>query len=52
MSLFSVGGNVGFALGPALVTPLVLAFGLSGTLLVIDPHLADGRSCWRASCRA
>jgi FSR family fosmidomycin resistance protein-like MFS transporter len=37
MSLFSVGGNVGFALGPALVTPLVLAFGLSGTLLVIIP---------------
>jgi MFS transporter, FSR family, fosmidomycin resistance protein len=37
MSLFSVGGNVGFALGPALVTPLVLAFGLSGALLVIVP---------------
>ena len=37
MSLFSVGGNVGFALGPALVTPLVLVFGLSGTLLVIVP---------------
>jgi FSR family fosmidomycin resistance protein-like MFS transporter len=37
MSLFSVGGNAGFALGPALVTPLVLAFGLSGTLLVIIP---------------
>jgi FSR family fosmidomycin resistance protein-like MFS transporter len=37
MSLFSVGGNVGFALGPVLVTPLVLAFGLSGTLFVIIP---------------
>jgi MFS transporter, FSR family, fosmidomycin resistance protein len=37
MSLFSVGGNLGFALGPALVTPLVLAFGLSGALLVIIP---------------
>jgi MFS transporter, FSR family, fosmidomycin resistance protein len=37
MSLFSVGGNVGFALGPVLVTPLVLAFGLSGTLLMIIP---------------
>src|SRR3954470_4409551 len=34
MSLFSVGGNAGFALGPILVTPAVLAFGLSGTLLV------------------
>jgi FSR family fosmidomycin resistance protein-like MFS transporter len=37
MSLFSVGGNIGFALGPVLVTPLVLVFGLSGTLLVIVP---------------
>ena len=33
MSVFSVGGNVGFALGPLLLTPLVLGFGLQGTLL-------------------
>ena len=33
MSYFSLGGNAGFALGPALVTPLVLVFGLSGTIL-------------------
>jgi FSR family fosmidomycin resistance protein-like MFS transporter len=37
MSLFSVGGNVGFALGPVVITPLVLAFGLHGTLLLIVP---------------
>jgi FSR family fosmidomycin resistance protein-like MFS transporter len=37
MSLFSVGGNIGFALGPALVTPLVLTFGMHGTLLVMVP---------------
>lgn len=37
MSLFSVGGNIGFALGPALMTPLVLVFGLPGTLLLIVP---------------
>ncbi|MGN6168062.1 MAG: MFS transporter [Solirubrobacteraceae bacterium] len=37
MSLFSVGGNVGFALGPALMTPALLAFGLNGTLLVLVP---------------
>ena len=37
MSLFSVGGNVGFALGPVLVTPLVLAFGLHGTLFMAIP---------------
>src|SRR5690349_9588306 len=34
MSFFSVGGNAGFALGPILITPAVLAFGLSGTLVV------------------
>jgi FSR family fosmidomycin resistance protein-like MFS transporter len=37
MSLFSVGGNAGFALGPALTTPLVLAFGLPGTLWLMLP---------------
>lgn len=37
MSLFSVGGNVGFALGPVLVTPLMLAFGLHGTVFVMVP---------------
>jgi MFS transporter, FSR family, fosmidomycin resistance protein len=41
MSLFSVGGNAGFALGPVLITPAVLALGLSGTLVVaILPALA------------
>lgn len=34
MSFFSLGGNAGFALGPILVTPLVLLFGLHGTLLL------------------
>lgn len=37
MSLFAVGGNAGFAVGPMLVTPLVLAFGLGGTALLIVP---------------
>jgi MFS transporter, FSR family, fosmidomycin resistance protein len=37
MSLFSVGGNVGFALGPVVVTPLMLVFGLHGTLFVLIP---------------
>ncbi|HEX8101628.1 MAG TPA: MFS transporter [Solirubrobacteraceae bacterium] len=32
MSLFSVGGNAGFALGPVVVTPLVLLLGLPGLL--------------------
>ena len=39
MSLFSVGGNVGYALGPTIATPLVLAFGLSGGLLIAAPSL-------------
>ena len=37
MSLFSVGGNVGFALGPVLVTPLLLVFGLHGMAFVMIP---------------
>lgn len=37
MSFFSVGGNAGFALGPALATPLVLLFGLPGTLFLALP---------------
>jgi FSR family fosmidomycin resistance protein-like MFS transporter len=37
MSLFSVGGNIGFALGPVLVTPLILVFGMAGTLFVLIP---------------
>ena len=34
MSFFSLGGNAGFALGPILVTPIVLILGLHGTLLL------------------
>src|SRR5947208_7198179 len=40
MSLFSIGGNLGFALGPTVATPLVLAFGLAGGLLLALPCLA------------
>jgi MFS transporter, FSR family, fosmidomycin resistance protein len=40
MSLFSIGGNLGFALGPTVATPLVLAFGLRGGLLLAVPCLA------------
>jgi MFS transporter, FSR family, fosmidomycin resistance protein len=39
MSLFSVGGNVGYALGPTLTTPLVLWLGLRGELLIALPCL-------------
>jgi FSR family fosmidomycin resistance protein-like MFS transporter len=40
MSLFSVGGNLGYALGPTVTTPLVLALGLTGGLLLALPCLA------------
>jgi FSR family fosmidomycin resistance protein-like MFS transporter len=48
MSLFSVGGNAGFALGPLLTTPLVLAFGLSGTLALVVVPLAAALVVTRA----
>lgn len=40
MSFFAVGGNLGFAIGPALATPLQLRFGLRGTVLLVFPALA------------
>ncbi len=39
MSLFSVGGNAGFALGPVMTTPLVLYLGLPGALFLALPAL-------------
>ncbi len=40
MSLFSIGGNVGYALGPITATILVVQFGLRGGLLLAIPCLA------------
>ena len=37
MSIFIGGGNLGFALGPVVVTSLVATFGLSGTIWGIVP---------------
>lgn len=42
MSFFSVGGNIGFAVGPVLTTPLILLFGLPGTLFLIVPAAVMG----------
>lgn len=39
MSLFSVGGNAGSALGPVMTTPLVLYLGLPGALFLALPAL-------------
>jgi FSR family fosmidomycin resistance protein-like MFS transporter len=37
MSMFSLGGNIGFALGPLVITVLLLLFGLYGTTVLILP---------------
>ena len=39
LSLFSIGGNIGIALGPPAITWLVLRFGLPGTLGLLAPGL-------------
>ena len=39
MALFSLGGNIGYALGPIVATPIVIAFGLRGGLLLALPCL-------------
>ena len=47
MSMFSLGGNAGFALGPLLMTPAILAFGLHGTALAVmavEPVIAAERT--------
>ena len=40
MSWFSVGGNIGIALGPLVVTPVLLATGLRGSPLLALPAVA------------
>src|SRR3954469_10604400 len=40
MSAFSIGGNIGLALGPIAATPLVVALGLGGGVLLAVPCLA------------
>jgi FSR family fosmidomycin resistance protein-like MFS transporter len=40
MSLFSIGGNLGYGLGALAATPLVLALGLRGGLLLAIPGMA------------
>ena len=37
ISIFSFGGNVGFALGPIISTISIISFGLKGTLVLIIP---------------
>lgn len=48
MSWFATGGNLGFAIGPAIATPISIAFGLRGTALMIVPALAMAAVLLRA----
>lgn len=46
MSWFALGGNVGFALAPITMTPILLATGLRGTVLLILPAAATAVVVW------
>lgn len=50
MSLFSAGGNLGFAIGPVAAAWLMVHFGLPGTLAVVAPGflMAAAMYAWRA----
>jgi FSR family fosmidomycin resistance protein-like MFS transporter len=48
MAVFSVGGNLGFALGPVFASSVVLAFGLRGGLLLAIPGLVAAGLLLRA----
>ena len=47
MSWFTLGGYLGFALGPVLTTPLILIFGLHGTAFLMLPAIAVSLLLWR-----
>jgi FSR family fosmidomycin resistance protein-like MFS transporter len=37
MSVFAVGGNLGYAMGPVIATPVLLVAGIRGTVLLVLP---------------
>lgn len=47
MSWFTTGGYLGFALGPIAITPLLVFFGLHGTLFLTIPGAALAVLMWR-----
>jgi FSR family fosmidomycin resistance protein-like MFS transporter len=47
MGWFTVGGYLGFAIGPLVVTPLILAFGLHGTVALLAPAFVVALLLWR-----
>ena len=52
MSLFGVGGTLGFALGPVIITAAVLHWGLKGSaVLAVPTSLAAALLAWYPSTR-
>jgi MFS transporter, FSR family, fosmidomycin resistance protein len=47
MSWFTTGGYLGFALGPVVVTPLVVAFGIPGVAWLLLPGTIVALVMWR-----
>jgi MFS transporter, FSR family, fosmidomycin resistance protein len=47
MGWFSTGGYLGFALGPIMVTPAILIFGLHGAAIVMIPAVVFAFLMWR-----
>ena len=47
MSVFTVGGYLGFAFGPIAVTPLINAFGIRGIVFLLVPALVVSAFVWR-----
>ncbi|WP_019930703.1 MFS transporter [Nocardia sp. BMG111209] len=47
MSLFAVGGNLGFFLAPALATPALVTLGVGATACFIPPAVLMGAVLWR-----
>jgi FSR family fosmidomycin resistance protein-like MFS transporter len=48
MALFNIGGNTGYALGPIVITPLVVWLGLTGALVAALPILVAAVLLWLA----
>ncbi|WP_280221575.1 MFS transporter [Nocardia neocaledoniensis] len=47
MSLFAVGGSIGFFLAPTLVTPTLVSLGMGGTAIFIPPAVLMAFALWR-----
>ena len=51
MSIFSLGGTIGFALGPVVATALLLLWDLQGLLVLILPSLIMSLVIWKVTSK-